>query len=121
MSTCRAADLNGSVEAEDGEECFVDRPHLRGGQPSDPTSEALDINSAELLDEHARRTTRNLDLRTERRRPGAARCRSDHHHRAGKQRIRLNHQPVPFTLLLVPEPLGNLEAVYLTPLHASTP
>ena len=87
------ADLIVSVEAEHGEERLVDCPHLRGGEPSNSTAQALHVDRAQLLNEHASCSARNLDLWTERRRPSAARRRSNDHYGARKQRIRLPTNP----------------------------
>jgi hypothetical protein len=44
----------GSVETEHGHECVVDGPQLSRGQSSDTAAESLNIDRAELFDQHAR-------------------------------------------------------------------
>lgn len=70
---------------------------------------------------NARRVTRDSDLRAERCGPSASRRRRDQHHGARQHCICLHYDTEAFAVLLVTNPFGHLEAVHVTPLHASTP
>ena len=53
----RAADRDGSIEAEHGGERLVDGPHLVGCELSNATPEPLGIDGTDLFDEHPSRVS----------------------------------------------------------------
>ena len=111
----------GSVEAEDSDDRVVDCPQFFGAETTDPAPETLHVDGAELFDQHSRGIAGDVHHRANRCRPGTSRRRRDQYHRARQQRVGLHDHAVALALLFVPEPLGDLESVDVTPLHASTP
>ena len=66
-----------SVEAEHGEQRSVDLPLLVDGDSADMITEAIDIDSAELLDEDSCALPADVELGSKRRRASAGRGRGD--------------------------------------------
>jgi len=95
----------GSSEPENDDEGLVDGPHLLRLQPAHSTTEPLNVDGADLLDQHAGEITGDVDLRPEQRRLGASRGWSDDDDRAGQHHVGLHNDAVP----LVPRPLGILK------------
>jgi hypothetical protein len=72
--------MHPSLEAENGQQSFIDAPLLLRTDPSDKVSKAARIDCADLLDEDAGALTEEVYLRAERRGPCAVRCRSYEDH-----------------------------------------
>jgi transposase-like protein len=96
-------------------------PHLVGRQQPDAAAEPMDVDRADVLDEHPHRGAGHLDLGSERGRSGAPRRRCVEHDRPRQELVGLHHHAVALAVLLVARALGNPEAVHLTPAHATTP
>ncbi len=109
LSRLPAAVRSGSVESEHREECLVDRPDLRCSEPRNSTAKALHVDHAELLDQHTSCSARDLDLGTERRRPGAARSRSDITTERGSSESDWITSPKRSPCCSCPMPLGTLK------------
>jgi len=108
-------------EAQNGQQSFVDAPLLLRTDPVDKVAQATGVDCANLLNKDAGGITQQVDLRTERRGPGAVRCRSHEHYRPGQQLVRLDDHAVPAPLLLVTGSAGRAELVNVTPEHACSP
>jgi hypothetical protein len=102
-------------------ESFVETPQLRHGESTDSSTESLNVDGAELLDQDQRRLALDLDRRSKRCRSSASRRRSNDHDGSRQKLVRLHHDPETNHMLLVSEPLRDLEPKHLTPLHAWTP
>ncbi len=102
-------------------ESFVETPQLLHRESTDSSTESLNVHGAELLDQDQRRVALDLDRRSERCRSSAPRRRSDDHYGPRQKLVRLHHDPEANPMLLVSEPLRDLEPKHLTPLHAWTP
>ena len=89
--------------------------------PAYKLPETACVHSANLLDEDTSGLAHEVNLRTERRGPGAVRCRRNEYYRAGQQLVRLDNHAVPAALLLVPGSAWRAELVNVTPEHACSP
>ena len=95
-----------SVQAEHCQERCVDLPLLVGGDSTDVIAETVDVDCAELLDEHTGASTGDIELGSKRRRPGACRSRRDEHHRSRQHRVGLDNDPQSSATLLMSNTLG---------------
>lgn len=108
-------------ETENGQQSFVDTPLLLRTDPADHVSQATGIDCADLLDKDAGGLTEHVNLRTERRGPCAARCRSYEYDRARQQLVGLHDHAVSAALLLMTGSVWRAELVNVTPEHAGSP
>ena len=110
-----------SVETEDGEQRGIDPPLLFRAEPSDEVAESPYVHRPNLLDQHPRALPIHLDLGPERCRSSTQRGRSDQDDRPRQQRVGLDDNPVPSSVLLVSDSLGQPEREDVTPLHGAAP
>src|SRR5262249_3950077 len=97
------------AEAEDSHQGLVDTPQLLRAHPANECTESADVDGTDLLDQDAGGLAEQLDLRAERCRPRAARCRRDQHHRARQQLVGLDDHTIAPALLLVTGPAWQAE------------
>jgi len=106
------------AETEDGQQGLVYSPLLFGAGPADQVSQPPGVNGPDLLHQHAGLLAKHVDLGTERRGPGALRCRSYEYYRARQKLVGLDDDPISAVALLVSRPAWKAEFVNVTPQHA---
>ncbi len=102
-------------------ESFVETPQLLHRESTDSSTESLNVDGAELRYQDQRRVALDLDRRSKRCWSSTPRRRSDDHDGPRQKLVRLHHDPQANPMLLVSEPLRDVEPKHLTPLHALTP
>src|SRR6266540_1317360 len=107
---------------EHGPECAVNVVHLGTAERAGGGTETRRIDGYELLDEHARCTFRDLDLRSEPRRCGGGRRGRDDDRREGDELVSLEHNAVPgASLLMSATSPRRFQPIDLTTVHGTTP
>lgn len=84
-------------------------------------AQPLDVDGADLFDEHPCCVAFHFNLRAERSRPSTSGRRSDNDDRARKQLVGLNDNPEAIAMLFMTTALWDFEPVNITAEHASTP
>jgi hypothetical protein len=88
---------------------------LFGADPADQVSQPPGVDGPDLLYKHAGLLAKHVDLRAERRRPGARRCRNYEYYRARQKLVGLDDYPISAAAPLVSRPAWRAEFVNVTP------
>jgi hypothetical protein len=103
------------AEPKDGHEGLVDTPLLFWAHPADDFTEPSGVDGPDLLNQNTGGLPEQVDLGTERRRPGAARGWRDQDHRAWQEFAGLDNHAVSSAFLLMADPAWQAERVHVTP------
>ena len=118
MLACASPGTERLAEPKDGHQGFINTPLLLRAYPAHEFTQPSCVDGAGLLDQDTGGLAKQLDLRAERCRLGAARCWRNQHHRARQKLVGLNDHAVASALLLVTGLARKAEFVDVTPQHA---
>ena len=115
LLACTSPGTERLAEPKDGHQGLIDAPLLLRTYPAHEFTQPSCVDGTDLFNQDTGGLSKQLDLRAERCRLGAARRWRNQHHRARQKFAGLNDHAVPSALLLVTSPARKAEFVDVTP------